>query len=537
GRAAGARRGAAHPSTGSRPARRCARRSARPVRTARRSSCSQGIGRRARAGEDPQVARCAGRKDEVRPLGVPAARWYSLRVRGNGRLSGEPPHMSSKKSLLGSPPSLCASTVGAGAVLGNGIIDLMPGWPAGPVPATPPSPSRSMTVQTVLTDSLEKVLGADAPRPAAPIGGVHASGFLGEVLSLQLALRLGADDPAQLRIALAGEVAGSARVHAVRRVPVSSPAPAEPDEHYLATAPGEYPDLLEPLPDGVVRVERGIWEALWIDLVDAPPGEHDLTLTLAAAEGGQVLAEQVLRLRVHPHRLPPLTITNTHWFHADSLSTHYDVEVFSERHWELIEAFLASAREMDVNSVLTPVWTPPLDTAEGHTRPFVHLVGIREEGGEYSFDLTRLDRWLALCRTLGFTGIEIAHLFTQWGAQHTPAIQVETADGLEHRFGWHVAATDPEYRRLLEALIPALRAHLEAHWDGQVLWHISDEPHEDQLESYRAAKRQVEDLLAGADVVDALSSLAFAEQGVVDTPIVATDHVGPFLEAGRRPWA
>src|SRR5699024_9621608 len=106
---------------------------------------------------------------------------------------------------------------------GNGIIDLMPGWRAGPAPVTSPSLTRSMTVQTVLTDSLEKVLGADAPRPAAPIGGVHASGFLDEVLSLQLALRLEADDPAQLRIALSGEVAGSARVHAVRRVPVSSP--------------------------------------------------------------------------------------------------------------------------------------------------------------------------------------------------------------------------------------------------------------------------------------------------------------------------
>src|SRR5699024_7147806 len=291
-------------------------------------------------------------------------------------------------------------------------------------------PSRSLPVQTILTDSLEKVLGEDAPRPAALIGGAHASGFLGEVLSLQLALRLESDDPAQLRIALSGDVAGSARVHAVRRVPVSSPAPADPDEHYLVTEPGEYPDLLEPLPDGVVSVDRGIWEALWIDVADAPPGEHDLTLTLSAAEGGEVLAEQVLRLRVHAHRLPPLTITNTHWFHADSLSTHYEVEVFSERHWELIEAFLASAREMDVTSVLTPVWTPPLDTAEGHTRPFVQLVGIREEGGEYSFDLTQLDRWLALCRRLGFTGIEIAHLFTQWGAQHTPAIQVETADGL-----------------------------------------------------------------------------------------------------------
>ena len=33
-----------------------------------------------------------------------------------------------------------------------------------------------------------------------------------------------------------------------------------------------------------------------------------------------------------------------------------------------------------------------------------------------------------------------------------------------------------------------------------------------------------------------MSSLEFAEQGVVDTPIVATNHVGPFLEAGLKPW-
>src|SRR5699024_6014882 len=275
----------------------------RAVRTGRRSSCSQGIGRRVRAGEGPQVARCAGRKDEVRPLGVPAARWYSLRIRMNGRLSGEPPHMSDKKSLLGSPPSLCASTVGAGGGTGQRNYRSDARMAGGPRARDIAVPSRSLPVQTVLTDSLEKVLGEDAPRPAALIGGAHASGFLGEVLSLQLALRLESDDPAQLRIALSGDVAGSARVHAVRRVPVSSPAPADPDEHYLVTEPGEYPDLLEPLPDGVVSVDRGIWEALWIDVADAPPGEHDLTLTLSAAEGGEVLAEQVLRLRVHAHRL------------------------------------------------------------------------------------------------------------------------------------------------------------------------------------------------------------------------------------------
>src|SRR5699024_2937498 len=97
-------------------------------------------GKGTRAGKNPQVARCAGRKDEIRPLGVPAARWYSLRVRMNGRLSGEPPHMSDQKSLLGSPPSLCASTVGAGVRWGNGLFDRMVRGPSGP--PTSPSPEE-----------------------------------------------------------------------------------------------------------------------------------------------------------------------------------------------------------------------------------------------------------------------------------------------------------------------------------------------------------------------------------------------------------
>lgn len=416
---------------------------------------------------------------------------------------------------------------------------------------------------SVLTDSLEKVFGETEPRPAELVGGFHASGFLGEVLSLQLALRLDPDSApsaapgtapadraahaprsledstAAIEVQVSGSAAELVQLSTVRRVPVSSPAPQNADEHYLVTEPGEYPDLLEPVTESTVQLAPGRWEALWIAVVaetEAEAGEHELTITVSDADAEQVLAEHTARVQIHPHRLPELAITNTHWFHADSLSTYYDVEVFSERHWQLIETHLASARQMDVNSVLTPTWTPPLDTAEGHRRPFVQLVGITDTGSGYGFDFSRLDRWLGICRDLGIRSLEIAHLFTQWGARFTPAIQVQTAEGLEDRFGWHVAATSPAYRQLLEALIPALRAHLDRAWDGEVLWHVSDEPHEDHLEAYQAAKAQVADLLEGARVVDALSSYEFAARGVVDVPIVATDHVGPFLEAGERPW-
>ncbi|MFC0674755.1 glycoside hydrolase domain-containing protein [Brachybacterium hainanense] len=391
-----------------------------------------------------------------------------------------------------------------------------------------------------LTDSLEKVLGDAAPRPAAAPAGLHASGFLGETLSLQVALKLEEGEGTELVVSLDGDLAPAATVSAVRRVPVSFAAADEVDEHYLVTEPGDYPDLLQPIgSDGVesILVTPGIWEAVWIDVrVDDPAlaGDHELSVSLRTAGAS---AQHTARIQIHPHTLPELAILNTHWLHADSLSTYYDVPVFSERHWELLEACFASARAMDVNSVLTPVWTPPLDTAEGHTRPTVQLVGIREDApGSYAFDLANLDRWLELCRVAGFRALEMAHLFTQWGARFTPKIVVDTAEGPVERFGWHVEATDPSYRALLEQLIPALRSHLAEHWDGQVMWHISDEPGEEHLEAYQAAKSQVADLLEGAEVVDALSSYEFFSRGLVATPIVATNHAGPFLEAGEKPW-
>ena len=198
---------------------------------------------------------------------------------------------------------------------------------------------------------------------------------------------------------------------------------------------------------------------------------------------------------------------------------------------------MASAAAMRVNSVLTPVWTPPLDTAKGGLRLPTQLVGIGDAVDEqYSFDFTLLGRWLELCRKHGMRGIEVAHLFTQWGAEATPAIYVDTDEGQERRFGWDVPATDPRYRTLLEQLIPALRSFLDKHWGLEdVIFHISDEPTTDHLDTYSAAKDVVADLLEGCVVVDAISDFDLYEKGAVAIPVVANDHAEPFLNAGVEP--
>jgi len=260
-----------------------------------------------------------------------------------------------------------------------------------------------------------------------------------------------------------------------------------------------------------------------------------LTVTLRTTDGTEI-GTHLVELEVVAATLPPLGLVNSHWFHCDGLALHYGVDVFSEEHWAIIDRFLGIAAEVGINSILTPVWTPPLDTPRGAVRLPVQLLGIREsDDGGYVFDFANVRRWISLARNHGIAYLEIAHLFTQWGATATPAIYVERDGVTERRFGWDVPATDSSYRRLLEALVPELRAVLDEAWGSDVFFHISDEPHGDQATTYRVARQVVDDLLDGCTIIDALSDFELYTSGTVPIPVVATDAAEPFLEAGVDP--
>jgi hypothetical protein len=406
--------------------------------------------------------------------------------------------------------------------------------------AVPAAARPDWTFLTV--DSLEKVFPDERPRAAAPGHGL--SGFLGETLSIQIAFLPPAADNIRalppLRVEVEGALAGHVGLSTVELVPATLLAFDGHDPGYLRDTPGLYPDLLRPLAAGdAIPPAIGYWRAIWIDVrVDDPAlaGTQDMILRIVSDHDGRLLHRVELAVTVHPVALPELAIVNTHWLHADCLADHYGVEVFSEEHWRLLDNYVAAAAGMRANSLLTPTWTPPLDTAVGGTRTPVQLIRIVDDGRGYRFAFDRLERWLRMCERHGIRTLEIAHLFTQWGARATPAIYVETPEGTEQRFGWDVPATDPSYRALLERLLPALRGYLEARWAGDVFFHISDEPRAEMLEDYRRARAVVDDLLRGATVADALSDFSFVRNGVVQTPIVATNHVEPFLEAGTSPW-
>jgi hypothetical protein len=108
-----------------------------------------------------------------------------------------------------------------------------------------------------------------------------------------------------------------------------------------------------------------------------------------------------------------------------------------------------------------------------------------------------------------------------------------TVDGEYKRiFGWDTPSVGGEYTPFLRSFLPALKEHLAAQGMLEHSWfHISDEPNDDNLEQWNAARLSVADLLEGCNMIDALSSFAFYEKGLIKTPVVSENHIEPFAEA------
>ena len=363
------------------------------------------------------------------------------------------------------------------------------------------------------------------------VGISEISMLRNERLSFQLAYV--PHEPARIActLSISGGLEEHIAAYRVDSVPVTLTGAA--DEDYLRSTPGLYPDLLTPIKLGgsVIATSAGL-HSIMLTIEDPngiAPGVYELTVGLAA---GEDISASKLKVTVVDAMLPEQTLIHTQWFHNDCIATHYGCEVFSERHWELIGNYMEAAVRCGVNMILTPVLTPPLDTAVGHERPTVQLVDIKLTEDGYEFGFEKLDRYVKLALDKGIKYFEISHLFSQWGAIHAPKVVASDENGETKRiFGWDTDATGAEYTKFIREFVSALIGELKRLGvDKQCWFHISDEPQISQLESYTAAKNTIADLLEGYHQLDALSNYEFYATGAVETPVPATNHIVPFLE-------
>ena len=395
-------------------------------------------------------------------------------------------------------------------------------------------------VDLKLVSCLEKVFIDEEPRAM-----VYApEGLRGEEAAFQLAWKARFDpeapafNTAYVTLEIESPIRDYISVRKVRHVPVRFTCFPDSGEGYLRKAPGMYPDPLDEFDLSKLQVTIFSWECVWISINPADElaaGSYPIKMRLVDRQGVELASAETTYTLIDV-RLPKQTLIHTRWFHNDGLCHYYNVEMFSEEFWRIAEEFVKGAVDMSVNCLLTPVHTPPLDTAVGGERLTCQLVDVEKQGDKFIFGFDKLHRWVEMAQRCGIEYFEIAHFFSQWGASFAPKIMGMENGKYTRLFGWDNAATGPEYTAFLKQYVPALREELtKMGIVDKCIFHISDEPHVDHLENYMKARSIVSEALKGLPIVDALSHIELYNAGAVEHPVPSINHIKPFLEA-KIPW-
>ena len=385
-----------------------------------------------------------------------------------------------------------------------------------------------------LLSSLEKVFADECPDSS--LNENRVSVFKNETISFQIAYTFNGERCEFVAIEVQSDISDLVKVRRVELVPSAYPAHTTVDDNYLRTSVGLYPDLLTDLFDGSVMFMPNQWRSIWIDIepsVQSKAGIYDIKVLFKNKQTGEIVTSQEISVEIYNAQLPEQKLIRTEWFHGDCLANFYNVDVFSEKHWEIIENFISTAVKRGINMILTPQFTPPLDTAKGGERTTIQLIDIEVDNGKYKFSFDKLKRWVDICKKVGVKYFEMSHLFTQWGAIASPKIMATVNGEYKRFFGWETKATSEEYKEFLHTYLPQLIEKLKD-WgiDKNTYFHISDEPSLEQLQSYKEAKEVVNDLLKDFVIIDALSDYEFYKTGVIEKPVSANDHIHTFLDNG-----
>lgn len=393
-----------------------------------------------------------------------------------------------------------------------------------------------MAYQFKLTNSLEKIMFG---KPDSLPEFSNTTMLKNEIFSFQLAGWFSSkeDQKTTCTIHIESPLRDHISIYQVDYVPVMVPSiEIDDDEDYLTKYPSLFPDPLHRITDGKLELVNRQTRAFWfvVEPNGAVSGCYPIRLHIYD-NAGALVDELHCEVDILDAELPDAGICNTGWFHGDCLATLHHVDIMSEEYFSIVEKYLEVYVKFGHNMILTPVFTPPLDTDVGAERPTNQLVGVKRVNGTYQFEYSLLKKWIDICLRSGIRWFEISHLFTQWGAGHAPKIMVEENGILTRRFGWETEALGAEYREFLHAFLPSLVDFLERE---QVLdrcyFHISDEPQPEHEAQYTGARKIMLQYISSDRLIDALQEYDLYEKGVITKPIVSNDHIHVFMEKGVK---
>lgn len=377
-------------------------------------------------------------------------------------------------------------------------------------------------IELKILSSLEKIYHNDA------ISNVEYTGFSmlkNEKKSFQIAV---VSD-----IEFTGEIIfnsniNNLKLYSVEYIKSDFPMVKWADDYCRFSDDGYYPDLLLPV-DNEISFKSGI-NMFWVEVSGDKSwiGKNNLEISVKDCES--VLCSKFINIEVIDCNLDFDNFVYTCWFHTDCLMSYYDIDVFSDEYWRITENFLKVASNYGQNCVLTPLFTPPLDTEVGKERPTVQLIDVKIENGKYLFNFDKLTQWIDMAHRCGIEYFEMSHFFTQWGAKSAPKIMATVDGEYKKIFGWETKSSSKDYKNFLTSFSIELKKYLESNnLKDKTFIHVSDEPGLNVLFSYAKASKLIHRLFKGYKIIDALSDYRFYKLGIISSPIPSSNHMEKFI--------
>jgi len=282
----------------------------------------------------------------------------------------------------------------------------------------------------------------------------------------------------------------------------------------LRKAPAFFPDGF--LEQQTIRILGGRTQALWVSVrvpPDARPGiyQGEVRIHLEAWEGQKTLLEVPLSVEVWPFELPRENrLRHTEWFLQEPLTAYYRLEPWSEAHWGWIERVARDMGRHRQDMIFTPfsdfLGCPGLVTV------------VRRGDGSFSFDFSRLDRWIDIFAREGVTWIEGAHVAERLGEWESEFVLKRF--GVKNESGADLCTSrevmpEEEFEPVVEALLKGCHEHLKslgAH--ERYVQHVADEPVAKNEASWCRISSKVKSWLPGVPRIDAVMTQGL--EGLVD---------------------
>ena len=179
----------------------------------------------------------------------------------------------------------------------------------------------------------------------------------GERFAYQISLK--ADEPSIGNISIESPLLDYIRVYKVEQSAMDAPVTEKVREiGYITTDPGLMPDLLLPIENNDFPTVTTTGKTLWIEVNipnDMEAGEYKIDFTYHIFSftnpdaGSKKVADKTMIIDVLPLTKKEQSLIYTRWFYADCIVDYHNVPIYSDVHFDLIEAYIREAVDVGIN--------------------------------------------------------------------------------------------------------------------------------------------------------------------------------------------